>query len=112
MTGDKFRDLALELPEAEEAEHMNHPDFRIGGKIFATLGPDDDWGMVKLTPAQQASFVRDEPTAFEPVNGAWGKRGATKVLLKKARVRPVRAALLMAWKNTAPEKLARKHDVS
>ncbi len=57
MTADQFRKLALRLPEALEGEHMGHPDFRVGGKIFATLGPRGDWGMVKLTPEQQAVFV-------------------------------------------------------
>ena len=58
MTADEFRRLALELPDAAEAAHMDHPDFRIRGKIFATLGPDEQWGMVNLTADEQASFIR------------------------------------------------------
>lgn len=61
MTVNQFRKLALALPEAVEASHMDHPDFRVGGKIFATIGPKDEWGMVKLTPEQQQSFVRTDP---------------------------------------------------
>ena len=58
MTADDFRRLALELPGASEMSHMGHPDFRLGGKIFATLGyPDASWGMVKLTPEQQAAWI-------------------------------------------------------
>ena len=70
MTADKFRSLALELAGASEQAHMGHPDFRVGGKIIATLGyPDESWGMVKLTPEQQKSFVTKAPDAFRACNG-------------------------------------------
>jgi len=105
MTPDEFRSLALGLPEAIEGAHMGHADFRVGGKIFATLGPDEDWGMVKLTPEQQAECVRDEPEVFEPFNGAWGRRGATKVTLAVAQESVVLQALMTAWRNTAPKRL-------
>jgi len=110
MTADDFRKLALSLPEALEGAHMGHPDFRIRGKIFATLGPDEQWGMVKLTPEQQATFVRDEPETFETFPGAWGRGGSTKVLLDNARVSIVRPALLAAWRNTAPKRLLREYE--
>lgn len=106
MTADDFRTLALSLPEAVEAEHMGHPDFRVGGKIFATLGPGEAWGMVKLTPAQQATFIRTEPEVFAPIKGAWGKKGATRVELEPASEPSVRQALIAAWRNTAPKRLA------
>ena len=105
MTADEFRNLALALPEATEESHMNHPDFRIRGKIFATLGPKEAWGMVKLTPEQQAVFVSSEPKVFEPVNGAWGRRGCTTVHLEAATEPTVRQALAAAWRNTAPKRL-------
>src|SRR5688572_6917642 len=76
VTADEFRKLALSFPEATESAHMGHPDFRVRGKIFATLGPDEDWGMVKLTADQQASFVSRESDVSHPANGAWGRRGA------------------------------------
>lgn len=108
MTANDFRKLALSLPEAVEASHMNHPDFRVGGKIFATLGhPTKAWGMVSLTPAQQKAFVRDAPDAFEPCSGAWGKRGATGVNLPAAKRDVVREALKLAWTNRAPKRLVR-----
>ena len=110
MTADKFRKLALALPEAAESAHMNHPDFRVRNKIFATLGPDEEWGMVKLTPDQQASLVRAGPDVFEPFDNAWGRRGATKVCLEAARATTVRQALIMAWRNTAPKRLADQFD--
>src|SRR5262249_6185456 len=72
MTVDEFRNLALSLPEAAENAHMGHPDFRVRGKIFATISPDNEWGMVKLTPEQQAVFVRSEPNVYQPVKGGWG----------------------------------------
>jgi len=98
-----FRRLALALPQTEQRRHMNHPDFRVAGKIFATLGyPDKQHGMVKLTPAQQEEFVAAHPAAFRPVAGAWGRRGCTSVLLAKASKRAVESAMLAAWRNHAP----------
>src|SRR6516165_9909309 len=107
MTADDFRELALALPDAIEKGHMNHPDFRVKGKIFATLGPGESWGMVKLTPDQQKTFVRAEPDVFEPFKGAWGLRGCTKVCLEAATASVVRPALVAAWRNTAPKLLAK-----
>jgi len=102
VTANDFRRLALSLPDAEEAAHMGHPDFRVGGKIFATLGyPDTQWGTVGLTSEQQEFFVGAEPKMFVPVKGGWGKRGATSVRLRAARTGPVREALTAAWRNRA-----------
>jgi hypothetical protein len=107
MNAGDFRRLALSLPQAVESAHMDHPDFRVGGKIFATLGyPGAGWAMVKLMPDQQADFVRAQPQAFVAVKGAWGKRGATNVHLKLAAENSLRAALQEAWRNTAPKKIA------
>ena len=109
MTATDFRKLALALPEAEEREHMDHPDFRVGGKIFATLGhPDKNHGMVKLSPEQQHYFAKAEPDVFVPVKGAWGRRGATSVHLKAARKETLRKAIEAAWRNTAPKRLQHK----
>jgi hypothetical protein len=105
MTADEFRELALALPEAVEKRHMDHPDFRVKGKIFASLGPKESWGMVKLTPEEQSLFVRTDPKMFEPFAGAWGKRGCTKVILEEADSEPVWQALAAAWRNSAPKKL-------
>lgn len=110
MTANEFRRLALSFPEALEASHMGHPDFRVHGKIFATLGPDEAWGMVKLTPDQQEWFIRSEPEVFRPASGAWGQRGATIVHLRKARKTTVRQAMTAAWRNTAPKQLAQEYD--
>lgn len=85
MTVDDFRTLALRTPGAIESAHRDHPDFRLGGKIFATLGyADVEHGMVKLTPEQQKAFMKDAPRVFTPCNGAWGKAGATYVHLASA----------------------------
>ena len=107
MTADQFRELALTLPGATEASHMDHPDFRVGGKIFATLAPGEVLGMVKLTPEQQGVFVRTEPGIYYPVKGKWGDRGATYVRLEAAAEPSVRQALIAAWRNTAPKRLAK-----
>jgi hypothetical protein len=107
MTEENFRRIALGLPEAVEGAHMEHADFRVRGKIFATLGhPADGWGMVKLTAEQQHYFSKDEPKVFVPVKGAWGRRGATSVNLKAANKKTLEKALRAAWRNTAPKKIA------
>jgi hypothetical protein len=104
VTAGEFRRLALALPDAEEREHMNHPDFRVGGKIFATLGyPDATRGMVKLFPDQQAEWVAAHPETFAPVPSGWGKQGCTHVLLKTADKGKVKEALRAAWTKAKPE---------
>jgi hypothetical protein len=113
MTAKDFRRLALSFPEATESAHMDHPDFRVRGKVFATLGyPDMSVGMVKLFPDQQKDFVRAEPKVFAPVNGAWGRRGATYVRLKAAKKASVQRALAAAWRNTASNRLVEKFETT
>jgi hypothetical protein len=98
MTANQFRKAALELPEATEKAHHGHPDFRVGGKIFATLGyPDGAHGVVMLGPEDQRFFVQTFAGMFEPVRGSWGKSGSTVVNLRAARIAPVRDALEIAW---------------
>ncbi|MBG89833.1 MAG: hypothetical protein CMO80_23450 [Verrucomicrobiales bacterium] len=97
MTVDKYRELALSFPGTEEMEHMNHPDFRVGGKIFATLWPDDRKGTVMILPEQQAEFCQSHPKIFTPVKGGWGKQGATEVHLPAATIKVTREALRYAW---------------
>jgi hypothetical protein len=100
MTADEFRSLALGFPGASESAHMNHPDFRVNGKIFATLGyPDETCGMVKLTPDQQWSFVKKAPKVFTPCNGAWGQRGATSIHLGQSTKTLAKTSLKAAWEN-------------
>ena len=112
MTANDFRKLALSLPETIEAEHMDHPDFRVGGKIFATLGyPDNTCGMVALSPELQQQFLLEDSDAFFAVKGAWGKGGATCVRLAKAKRAIVRSALAAAWKTRAPKRISKEHDV-
>jgi hypothetical protein len=100
MTAEDFRNIALSFPETVEHSHMNHPDFRVRGKVFATLGyPDDAHGMVKLTPEQQHDYVKSEPNVFTPSKGAWGRGGSTIVKLKAARKTLLRRAMAAAWGN-------------
>jgi hypothetical protein len=109
VTANEFRRIALALPETAEKAHMDHPDFRVGGKIFATLGyPTKGWGMVKLTPEQQHYYSKDGPEVFVPVKGAWGRRGATSVHLKAVSKEMLQSAIAAAWRNTAPKRLKEK----
>jgi hypothetical protein len=110
MTEDDFRRLALELPDAVEKSHMDHPDFRVANKVFASLDPKNARGMVKLTPEEQAALIASDPDVFEPCAGAWGRRGCTYLRLAAAKLPLARGALLYAWRNTAPKKLLDKHD--
>jgi len=97
MTPNEFRKVALALPETEERGHMDHPDFRAHGKIFATLGyPNDEWGMVKVAPDDQLALVAAAPDVFVPAKGKWGERGATCVRLELADVAAVREAMVLA----------------
>ena len=100
MNVEEFRIAALKVPGAAEAAHMDHPDFRVNGKIFASLGfPDAGWGMVKLTPTQQRTFMKEAPEIFSPCAGAWGKAGSTSVHLAAAKKRILGRALRAAAQN-------------
>ena len=97
MTPNEFRDAALALPGAEERTHQKHPDFRVNGKIFATLGyPDHEWSMVKIHPDRQAALCTEFAGVFVPSAGAWGRAGCTLVHLAKAITPVVERALLEA----------------
>jgi hypothetical protein len=94
-----FRRLALALEGAEEGAHMGNPDFRVGGRIFATLASQEQgYGNLMLTPEIQADFVAEQPDVFLPVHGGWGRMGATHVRLAVATEDVVAGALHTAWK--------------
>ena len=101
MTPDEFREIALSFAGTEERSHMDHPDFRVGGKIFATLGPDLTWGMAKLTPAQQQDYLRMDAANVKPASGKWGTGGATLIMLADVDPGLVRDALHTAWQTLA-----------
>src|SRR5712692_5548100 len=109
MNADGFRRIALAMEGAIESAHMGHPDFRANGRIFATLGyPDNQWGMVALTPDQQAHYMRDHPTAFVPAKGAWGRGGSTTVRLNAVDEDTLGEAMTLAWQNTAKARVSAK----
>jgi hypothetical protein len=94
-----FRRIVLGLRDAVEASHMGHPDFRVNGRIFATLKHDETKGMVVLTPEQQKQFVREHPSAFEPESGAWGRSGCTRVDLESVDEDTLGEAVTLARQN-------------
>ena len=99
MTVDDFRRIALSLEGAEESSHMGQPDFRVGGRIFATLASAKlGYGNLMLTPEEQAAFVEELPEIFLPVHGGWGRMGATHVRLATANEDVLAGALHSAWK--------------
>ena len=106
MTVDDFRRIALSFAGTSENAHMDHPDFRVGGKIFASLGyPDADHGMVVLPPEEQKRLLKSHPKIFTPATGAWGKRGSTCVRLEAVDNDALKDALGVAWRNKAPKSL-------
>ena len=109
MTPATFRKIALGLEGAIESSHFSHPDFRVGGRIFATLGyPDKEWATVHLTPEQQRALVRAYPQMFEPAPGKWGEQGTTGVKLAAADDDRVGEALTLAWQNRIAKSAAKK----
>lgn len=109
MTPADFRKIALSMPEAIESEHMAHPDFRVGGKIFASLGyPDQEHGMVVLPPEEQAGLLKSHPKVFSPAAGAWGRRGSTTVRLAAVDGRTLRRVIEIGWRHKAPKRLLKR----
>lgn len=99
MNADDFRRIALSLDGAEEGSHMGSPDFRVGGRIFATLAAQKHgYGNLMLTPEQQAMFVAEAPEVFLPVAGGWGRNGATHVRLAAVNADVLEGALRTAWR--------------
>lgn len=103
----EFRKLALSLPDTIERSHMGHADFRVGGKIFATL-PKKDLGMVKLPPPDQARLVDPETETFMPAAGAWGRQGCTIVKLKQVEKSVLQEAMKKAWENVSSSQSSRR----
>ena len=99
MDAEDFRRIALSLEGAEERSHMGAPDFRVGGRIFATLASrSQNYGNLILTPEQQAAFVKELPDVFLPIAGGWGRMGMTHIRLKAANEDVLAGALRTAWK--------------
>ena len=99
MNAAEFRRIALTLEGAEESSQMGSPDFRVGGRIFATLASEKQgYGNLMLTPEQQADFVREQPEIFVPIAGGWGKMGMTHIRLAEANEDVLTGALRTAWK--------------
>jgi hypothetical protein len=97
MTSNGFRRIVLGLEGAVEGSHMGHPDFRVNGRVFASLHGTPEMGMAVLTPADQRRFVVDAPEVFQPESGAWGVQGCTRVHLRHAGEEAVGEALTLAW---------------
>jgi len=104
MTADDFKRIALSLPGAEEGSHFGNTDFRVGGKIFATLSlVKQGFGVLMLSPEEQAGMVQDEPEIFSPVPNGWGRSGATRVALVQVSPDVLEGALSTAWRRRAPK---------
>jgi hypothetical protein len=105
MTVDDFRRMALEFEGATEGAHMGAVDFRVGGKIFATLASAaEGLGNLMLSPEEQAAFVAESPEVFVPVKGGWGRMGCTHVRLAVVHEDVLRGALEVAWRRRKAKK--------
>ena len=106
MTGADFRRIALSMPAATEGSHFGNADFRVGGKIFATLSLEKEgFGVLLLTPEQQQGMVDDAPEIYSPVPGGWGRQGSTRVSLGHVTTDILESALRTAWRKRAPKSL-------
>ena len=112
MLPEDVRALARMLPEAIEGAHSGNPDFRVGGRVFATLWIEEARVVLRLTPALQGAFCEAEPDLFTPVEGAWGRRGWTSLELDPCEEESLREALLAAWRVTAPAVLVNAYTLS
>ncbi|MEK1889017.1 MAG: MmcQ/YjbR family DNA-binding protein [Phyllobacterium sp.] len=109
LTLEAFADLARSFPESTQGSHFGTTDFRVNGKIFATLRPDKQRGVLMLTRGDQAMIRETSAEMFEPVPGGWGEKGATFVILATAEPEMVRHAIAMAWRKAAPKSVSARH---
>jgi len=105
MTADEFRALAAGFPEVVAGSHFDTEDFRVGGRIFATLRNADGRAVLKLSRDEQQLLMATQPGRFEPVAGAWGQKGWTRVVIEAADPAAVRHAMAMAYRSVAPKRL-------
>ena len=105
----QMRKIVATLPETEEKSHFDHPDFRVGNKIFAGLTADEKRATLKLTPESQALLMSARPEAFQPAAGAWGRSGWTYVVLSQVQTAELRELLVEAFGLVAPKRLATAH---
>jgi predicted DNA-binding protein (MmcQ/YjbR family) len=105
LTQAQFAAMALGFPGAARAGHFDVTDFRVRGKIFATLREKDGRAVLKLAPDQQALLLETSGGQFAPVAGSWGLKGWTQVMLGEADEEAVRHAMAMAWRSVAPKSL-------
>jgi hypothetical protein len=108
MNSNDFRRIALAMEGASEGSHMGHPDFRVNGRIFATIYPGDQRGMVQLAPDEQQAVMRANPNVFEPASGAWGRGGSTTVYLDKVDTETLGEAMTLAWQNAVNKAAPKK----
>ena len=106
MTSEDARRVALTLPEVVEAGHQELLDFRVRGRVFAALRPEERRVLVKLTRQQQVRLAQTKPGVFAPLTGAWGQWGWTNLCLKQADEATLKGALLSAYRNVTPKSLA------
>jgi len=105
LTPDDIRRLALALPEAHEAPHFESTSFRVGKKIFATMGPAEPSIVLKLDPEDQRNLAEGRPGVVAPVEGYWGRSGWTRVHTGETDASELAGLLRMAWAQVAPKRL-------
>jgi|SRR5580658_4742904 hypothetical protein len=113
MKESDFRRVALSFEGAAEGSHMGAADFRVGGRIFATLASEKQgFGNLMLSPEQQAGFVAELPDIFLPIAGGWGRMGATHIRLAQATEDVLTGALRVAWKSRVEKNAGAKKNAA
>jgi hypothetical protein len=98
VDAEDFREMALSFDGAEEGSHLGAPDFRVGGRIFATLAMQHlGFGNLMLSPALQQSLINEAPDVFLPIPGGWGRMGSTHIRLAAASPQQMLKGLELAW---------------
>ncbi|ATU92786.1 MmcQ/YjbR family DNA-binding protein [Phyllobacterium zundukense] len=109
MSPEAFAEMALSFPETIQGSHFDTTDFRVSGKIFATLRPEKERGVLSLSRGDQELLRETSGEMFEPVPGSWGEKGWTFVILHSADPDAVRHAMAMAWRKAAPKSVSARH---
>jgi len=107
LSAARVREMVARLADAQEGAHHGHPDFRVRGKIFATLSEREDRVALRLTHIEARALVERSPDMYrlvadrEPI-------GWVSALLAEADEAEIGDLLEEAWQLRASEAPARR----
>ncbi len=103
VTVTRARELALSFADVTEVPHFNRCAFRTPRKMFATLGEASSDLNLMFNAEYQAFYCEQEPAAFAPVPGGWGRMGATRCELNAVDEATLLSALTAAHSLALPK---------